>query len=150
MYCKWSGICMLHIMDYKCSALLRMPIDVQSCQSGPVSACCTSLGQLLPYFSAVTPWTHLNMSGDIYSGASGFVCSFVPTILQEASWQTDGRSAAVFHKLLSLLHICVSPSRMFPSSGFDILQDELHSAVLRATVLVMLHLANSTNRYRCS
>ncbi len=112
---------------------------------------------LLPYFFAVTPWTPLNTSGDIYSGASASVCSFVATILQEASWQTDGRSAAAFHKLLNLLHICVSPGRIFPSSGFDILQDELHAAVLkrffkslRAIVLVMLHLANSTNKYRSS
>ncbi len=98
--------------------------DAQSCQCGPVSARCTSLEPLLPY------WTRLNTSGDIYSGASASVCSFVATILQEASWQTDGRSAAALHKLLNLLHICVSPGRIFPSSGFDILQDELHAVVL--------------------
>lgn len=117
----------------------------------PASSCCC------PTFFAVTPWTRLNTSGDIYSGASGSVCSFVATILQEASWQTDGRLAAAFHKLLNLLHICVSTGRMFPSSGFDILKDELHAAVLKrlfkslwAIVLVMLHLVNSTNKYRCS
>lgn len=78
-------------------------------------------------------------------------------LLPQSFKRLHGKQTAARHKLLNLLHICVSPGRIFPSSGFDILQDELHAAVLKrffkslwAIVLVMLHLANSTNKYICS